>query len=235
MEGRLTSGEDTWRSSGGDAAESVESVSGEPTWRSCGPSSNNVRSRARPLIPSAVTAFLHCIRSFSMLFRIDSARSFLRLASSSRPAAALVVAFDVVLSRVRTRSSPVMLFSRRRAAASRSCHSDLLTNSNLASATSCSEAAGPGVRLDEDDKGRVRSSGLDASSDGVEAVSLKRSSAAATLRPMPALEEEGPAKAWGSEELEVEAEEEEEEDLRFRGLEDDFEGDMVSTASAMDM
>lgn len=189
MGGRTTKGDGATKSSCRGEAERVESVPGEPAVRSWRLSSNcNVRSRALPLPLSKVTVFLHCIRSLSTDSRTENVRSFRRRPSCSRP---LVV--DDVLSRVLTRSRPVMLFSRLRAAASRSGQSDLLTNSNCACATSCIDDGGPGVRFEEDDKGRERSKGFGTSSTGVAAVSLKRSNVAATLRPMPAVEVDGAA------------------------------------------
>lgn len=79
---------------------------------------------------------------------------------------------------------------------------------------------------DDDVAGRARSNGLGTSSaEGETAVSLKRSRATATLRPMPAVEEGGAAKTWlaeedSNEEPEDDDEVEEVEDLRLGALAD---------------
>lgn len=84
--------------------------------------------------------------------------------------------------------------------------------------------------MDDEDNGRARSNGLATSSDGVTVVSLNKSKTTATLRPIPALDVDGPARGWLSEEME----DEEDEDLRFRGLAD-LDGEMVNTASDADI
>lgn len=92
---------------------------------------------------------------------------------------------------MRTRSSTVVLFSLRIAAASRSGQSERLTNSYLASATSPATPRGVlSFRFadDDDDSGRTtRSRGLASSVTGVPADSRKSWSDSATLRPIPAV------------------------------------------------
>ena len=81
-------------------------------------------------------------------------------------------------------SDPTELLTLRMAA-SRSCQSERLTNSNRASLTSCASAFEDPVRrfLDED-PGRWNGSSI--SSEGVDADCLKSWSESATLRPIPA-------------------------------------------------
>ena len=117
-------------------------------------------------------------------------RSFRLRKSGSR-----ALATDETLSRVLTRSSPVVLLSRRIAAASRSGQSERLTNSNCAWPTWSTD--GPPLRFEVDDSGRGRSKASTSlfSCDGLGAVSLNRSREAATLRPMPAVELGGMARS----------------------------------------
>ena len=143
-----------------------------------------------------------------MLSRIDDCRSFLRRGSTSR----LLDAEDA-LSRVRTLSSPDMLFSLRTAAVSRSGQSDRLTNSYCGSPTSSTCWVDP-FRREAEELGRLKSKGLGSSATGVVADSLKRSRDAATLRPMP---EDCVGGAFHAGLLD-EDEEEAEEERRDRGL-----------------
>lgn len=119
---------------------------------------------------------------------MEGCRRFNWRASASR---ALDV--ELTLSRVLTLSidNPVTLFSRRSALISRSGQSDRLTNSNCASVMSPMRCPVLGLRFETGDPGRTRSKGSTSSFDGVPVDSLKRSREAATLRPMPALEDEG--------------------------------------------
>ena len=92
---------------------------GDPTSKS---RLSEVRSRRlpRPLSSLCMTSFLHCAKSLRTVSRTDTFRSLPRLGSAS---------FVLVLSRVLTLDSPVVLFSLLMAAASRSGHSERLTNS----------------------------------------------------------------------------------------------------------
>lgn len=139
--------------------------------------SSEVRSSRlpRPLSSLCITSFLHCAKSLRTVSRADTFRSLPRLGSAS------VV---LLLSRVRTLESPVELFSLLMAAASRSGHSERLTNSYWASGTSSTLCDGPDLCLPADsgleDSRRVKASA------GGPAVSLNSCRVAATLRPMPA-------------------------------------------------
>ena len=116
-----------------DADETDEGSDPEETWsapRGGESSTHTLRSRGRPRASSprpASTAARHCTRSLSTVSRRDNVRSFRLRKSWSR---SLVLVTELVLSRVLTRSSPVVLLSLRIAAASRSGQSDRLTNSN---------------------------------------------------------------------------------------------------------
>ena len=161
-------------------------------------STQTLRSRGRPRPSSsrpASTAARHWTRSLRTVSRRDNVRSFRFRKSGSRE-----LGTDEILSRVLTRSNPVVLLSLRMAAASRSGQSDRLTNSNWAWPTWSTDA--PTRRLEVDDSGRGRSKASTSlfSWDGLGAVSLKRSKDAATFRPMPAAEVDGTARSGLEEE-----------------------------------
>lgn len=92
-------------------------------------------------------------------------------------------------SRVRTLESPVELFSLLIAAASRSGHSERLTNSNCGSAALSTLRDKAVLGRPIDTSGRDDSRIFGSSADCPGAVSLKSWSVAATLRPMPAFAE----------------------------------------------
>lgn len=97
------------------------------------PSNDEPRSSRLPrelALATSCTSFLHCVKSLITFSLTLNFFSFPRLESTS-----CTPALVVVPSLVRTRDKPVELLSLRIAAASRSGHSDLFTNSNWGSST----------------------------------------------------------------------------------------------------